>query len=50
MSCDEVCPVLARMSLLTSQLANAAATAIEHQDPCLPAGWLTDDELDTLLG
>ncbi len=30
---DEVRPVLARMSLLTSQLAEDAATALEHQDP-----------------
>jgi hypothetical protein len=29
----KVRPVLARMSLLTSQLAAGAATAIEHQDP-----------------
>jgi hypothetical protein len=51
MSWDEVRPVLVRMSLLTSQLANAAAIAIEHRDPlsaCRLA--VTDEELDTLLG
>jgi phosphate transport system protein len=49
MTCGEVRPVLARMSLLASQLAHDAATAIEHQDPlsaCRLA--VTDDELDTL--
>ncbi|MGH3766029.1 MAG: phosphate signaling complex protein PhoU [Pseudonocardiaceae bacterium] len=30
---SEIRPVLARMSLLASQLADDAATAIEHQDP-----------------
>jgi phosphate transport system protein len=49
MTCGEIRPVLARMSLLASQLTDDAATAIEHQDPlsaCRLA--VTDDELDTL--
>jgi phosphate transport system protein len=49
MTCGEIRPVLARMSLLASQLADDAATAIEHQDPlsaCRLA--VTDDELNTL--
>ena len=50
MACGKVRPLLARMSLLSSQLADDAATAIEHQDPlsaCRLA--VTDDELDTLV-
>lgn len=50
MTWGEVRPVLARMSLLTSQLADDAATALEYQDPlsaCRLA--VTDDELDTLV-
>jgi phosphate transport system protein len=46
----KVRPVLARMSLLASQLAADAATAIEHQDPlsgCRLA--VADDEVDALL-
>ncbi|HEV7828639.1 MAG TPA: phosphate signaling complex protein PhoU [Pseudonocardiaceae bacterium] len=45
----EVRPVLARMSLLASQLAEDAATAIEHQDP-LSGDRLAvaDDEVDAL--
>lgn len=46
----EVRPVLARMSLLASQLAEDAATALEHQDPlsgCRLA--VADDEVDALL-
>lgn len=47
---SEVRPILARMSLLTSQLADDAATAVEYQDPrsgCRLA--VTDDEVDALL-
>jgi phosphate transport system protein len=50
MTLGRVRPVLARMSLLASQLAADAATAIEHQDPlsgCRLA--VADDELDALL-
>jgi len=50
MAASEVRPILARMSLLTSQLADEAATAIEHQDPlsgCRLA--VTEDEVDTML-
>lgn len=50
MTSGEVRPVLARMSLLASQLAADAATAIEHQDPlsgCRLA--VADDEVDMLL-
>lgn len=50
MTCGTVRPALARMSLLASQLAADAATAIEHQDPlsaCRLA--VPDDELDALL-
>ncbi len=50
MTSGQVRPVLARMSLLTSQLAADAATAIEHQDPlsgCRLA--VADDEVDALL-
>lgn len=50
MASGEVRPVLARMSLLASQLAADAATAIEHQDPlsgCRLA--VADDEVDALL-
>jgi phosphate transport system protein len=46
----QIRPVLARMSLLASQLAEDAATAIEHQDPlsgCRLA--VADDEVDALL-
>ncbi len=46
----KVRPVLARMSLLASQLAEDAATAIEHQDPlsgCRLA--VADDAVDALL-
>jgi phosphate transport system protein len=46
----KVRPVLARMGLLASQLAEDAATAIEHQDPlsgCRLA--VADDEVDSLL-
>ncbi|MGH3829307.1 MAG: phosphate signaling complex protein PhoU [Pseudonocardiaceae bacterium] len=46
----KVRPVLARMSLLVSQLAEDAATAIEYQDPlsgCRLA--VADDEVDGLL-
>jgi phosphate transport system protein len=44
-------PVLARMSLLASQLSEDAATAIEHQDP-LSGDRLAvaDDEVDALCG
>ena len=46
----KVRPVLARMSLLASQLAEDAAIAIEHRDP-LSGCWLTvaDNEVDALL-
>ncbi|MGH3769656.1 MAG: phosphate signaling complex PhoU family protein [Pseudonocardiaceae bacterium] len=50
MTLGEVRPVLARMSLLASQLAADAAMAIEHQDPlsgCRLA--VADDEVDGLL-
>jgi phosphate transport system protein len=50
MASGKVRPVLARMSLLASQLAADAATAIEHQDPlsgCRLA--VADDEVDALL-
>lgn len=50
MTSGKVRPVLARMSVLTSQLAADAATAIEHQDPlsgCRLA--VADDEVDVLL-
>ncbi|MBV8992623.1 MAG: phosphate signaling complex protein PhoU [Pseudonocardiales bacterium] len=50
MTSAKVRPVLARMSLLASQLAADAATAIEHQDPlsgCRLA--VADDEVDALL-
>ena len=50
MTSGKVRPVLARMSLLTSQLAADAATAIEYQDPlsgCRLA--VADDEVDALL-
>ncbi len=46
----KVRPVLARMSLLASQLAEDAATAVEYQDPlsaCRLA--VADDEVDALL-
>ncbi|MGH3684054.1 MAG: phosphate signaling complex protein PhoU [Pseudonocardiaceae bacterium] len=46
----EVRPVLARMGLLASRLAEDAAVAIEHQDPlsgCRLA--VADDEVDALL-
>jgi phosphate transport system protein len=46
----KVRPVLARMSLLASQLAEDAATAVEYQDPlsaCRLA--IADDEVDALL-
>lgn len=46
----KVRPVLARMGLLASQLAEDAATALEHQDPlsgCRLA--VADDEVDALL-
>jgi phosphate transport system protein len=49
MIASEVRPVLARMGLLASQLAEDAATAIEHQDPlsgCRLA--VADDEVDAL--
>jgi phosphate transport system protein len=49
MIANEVRPVLARMGLLASQLAEDAATAIEHQDPlsgCRLA--VSDDEVDAL--
>jgi phosphate transport system protein len=49
MVAGEVRPVLARMGLLASQLAEDAATAIEHQDPlsgCRLA--VSDDEVDAL--
>jgi phosphate transport system protein len=43
-------PVLARMGLLASQLAEDAATAIEHQDPLSSYRLaVADDEVDTLL-
>lgn len=42
-------PVLARMSLLASQLAEDAATAIEHQDPLSGCRLgRADDEVDAL--
>src|SRR5437763_10904420 len=50
MTSGKVRPVLARMSLLASQLAADAATAIEYQDPlsgCRLA--VADDEVDALL-
>ena len=50
MTSGSVRPVLARMSLLSSQLAADAATAIEYQDPlsgCRLA--VADDEVDALL-
>ncbi|MDQ3763244.1 MAG: phosphate transport system regulatory protein PhoU [Actinomycetota bacterium] len=49
MMSSPVRPVLARMSLLASQLAGDAATAIEHWDP-LSGDWLAeaDEEVDTL--
>jgi phosphate transport system protein len=49
MIAGEVRPVLARMSLLASQLAEDAASAIEHRDP-RSGGKLAvaDDEVDTL--
>lgn len=50
MTSAAVRPVLARMSLLASQLATDAATAIEYQDPlsgCRLA--VADDEVDALL-
>lgn len=50
MTSGRVRPVLARMSLLASQLAADAATAIEYQDPlsgCRLA--VADDEVDALL-
>ncbi len=46
----KVRPVLARMSLLVSQLADDAAAAVEYQDPlsaCRLA--VADDEVDALL-
>ncbi|MGB7795203.1 MAG: phosphate signaling complex protein PhoU [Pseudonocardiaceae bacterium] len=46
----KVRPLLARMSLLASQLAEDAATAVEYQDPlsaCRLA--VSDDEVDALL-
>jgi phosphate transport system protein len=49
MTCNEIRPLLVRMSLFASQLADDAATALDHQDPlsaCRLA--ITDDELDTL--
>jgi phosphate transport system protein len=49
MIAGKVRPVLARMSLLASQLADDAATAIEHQDPlsgCRLA--VANDEVDAL--
>lgn len=46
----KVRPVLARMGLLASQLAEDAATAIEHQDPLAGCRLATaDDEVDSLL-
>jgi phosphate transport system protein len=50
MTSGKVRPVLARMGLLASQLAEDAATAIEHQDPlsgCRLAA--ADAEVDALL-
>jgi phosphate transport system protein len=50
MTSGTVRPVLARMSLLASQLAADAATAVEYQDPlsgCRLA--VADDEVDALL-
>lgn len=50
MASSKIRPVLARMSLLSSQLAADAATAIEYQDPlsgCRLA--VADDEVDALL-
>ena len=50
MTSGKIRPVLTRMSLLASQLAADAATAIEHQDPlsgCRLA--VADDEVDSLL-
>lgn len=50
MTSDKVRPLLARMSLLASQLAADAATAVEYQDPlsgCRLA--VADDEVDALL-
>ena len=49
MTSAQVRPVLARMSLLASQLAADAATAVEYQDPlsgCRLA--VADDEIDAL--
>lgn len=50
MTSGKVRPLLARMSLLASQLAADAATAVEYQDPlsgCRLA--VADDEVDALL-
>jgi phosphate transport system protein len=50
MTSAKVRPVLARMSLLASQLAADAATAVDYQDPlsgCRLA--VADDEVDALL-
>jgi phosphate transport system protein len=50
MTSDKVRPLLARMSLLASQLAADAAIAVEYQDPlsgCRLA--VADDEVDALL-
>ncbi|MGH3822518.1 MAG: phosphate signaling complex protein PhoU [Pseudonocardiaceae bacterium] len=45
----KVRPVLARMSLLASQLAEDAATALEHQDPLSGCRLgVADDEVDAL--
>ncbi len=46
----KVRPVLARMSVLASQLAKDAATAVEYQDPlCACRLAVADDEVDALL-
>jgi phosphate transport system protein len=50
MTLGKVRPVLARMSLLASQLAVDAATAIEYQDPLSGRRLaVADEELDALL-
>jgi phosphate transport system protein len=49
MNSGKVRPLLARMSLLVSQLAEDAAVAIEYQDPlCCDRLAVADDEVDAL--
>jgi len=49
MTCSQLRPVLARMSLLASQQAEDTATAIEDQNPLRGARRATDNELDAQL-